>query len=106
MFENTLVPRGQKVVCSFPISDMRKERILEKGCTYTEDDNHLYLECFVSGHTKELGLSLVALENPEYCLTSWTNPSDEYILSMLQGYYNEWCINGGAGIGNPVCQFN
>lgn len=109
----TRFPRGHRVICAFALS--YRDILKEKGVSFTEDDEKIFVECFISGDSAEKGLSMVTLDNPEFCLM---HGRDEYLPpivreSIAQGYYPYWVDKSkkhlyqslGTGYGKPSCPY-
>jgi len=60
------LPKGHRVVCAF-LFDW-KSIVKDNKSSYTEDNEKIFVECFVSGDEPGSGLSVVALDNPEWCI--------------------------------------
>lgn len=100
--ENELT--GKSVICAFPIlhdHEDWKQKFEDEHVSYTQDDDKYFIEGIVSGDTKNLGLSVVAIENPKWCLLqlfpgNWDDVfgiRKKIRLNIKQGYLNCWIKN-------------
>lgn len=62
------LPKGHRVLVQVPDDEGWRMRYAEEKITPEKVGDRLQIEAFVSGDTEELGLSVVALDNPEYCV--------------------------------------
>lgn len=97
------LPKGHRVICAIPINADTKKYYSDRGISWAEDDEKMFIEAFVSGDTAELGLSVVALDNPKHCMYHSNNPEDLDRANISNGYDNWWMVS--FGIGSPSCPY-
>jgi hypothetical protein len=86
--------KGKTIICAFPNKESWKRKFRLERVTWTEDDDKCFVEGIVSGDTELDGISVVAQDNPKWCLirckpctTDWS----KYMINELKsGYCKGW----------------
>lgn len=110
----TRFPKGHRVICAFALT--YRDAIKEKGVSFTEDDEKIFVECFVTGDSPENGLSIVALDDVKWCLHHSAEGETAPLVRecVAQGYYPYWVVHekkhmyrryNGPAIGSPSCPY-
>ncbi len=105
------IPKGHRVICAMP--HHYKPYITDQGIQCKEDDDKIYIEGFVSGDDPNIGLSIVALDNPEYCIyfANVHIRGDGPIIRAQRridaqnGFMNQWLRLGGLSTGIIHCPY-
>lgn len=66
MKELPLLPKGHECIFKYPLH--MKVVLDGVGISYERKEDHLLVKGFVAGDSYEEGLSVVALDNPEWCI--------------------------------------
>lgn len=80
------LPKGHEVIIEF-----RPEAVEElcKKVSFERYDDTIFIHGFVSGDTAELGLAVVALDEPEICLIRVEKDASPYRTEIANGYVSE-----------------
>jgi len=98
-------PKGHRVVCIMSGEPERKEWLKRNKTSFSCDDEKVFVEAFVAGDTLERGISIISLDNPDWCLYRENRPIDKNeILQLSYGYLNKWAIVPDIGR-QQVCPY-
>jgi len=108
------LPKGHEVKIYAPFSESRVQHLAKKGISWKgvnyKGKKCMVIDAFVSGDTPENGLSIVALDNPEYCMyhelsTDGRLNAEERITRVcVESGYDDW-MTYNDGTGSPVCPY-
>lgn len=89
------LPKGHEVLAWYPATGMFIDLLNEENISYEQEGDVLVIKGFVSGDTEEKGLSIVALDNVDYCIFSGTYKGHRHICMTDEEFD---CFKNGVAI--------